>query len=177
MCVEYAYLVLAVSSVSDGSSAKCSTILLKISKANHIKTVTFRKHFSCSLIKIYRLIFLFWHFDLFYFFAQFSTKKSVLKTLYHTFFHYITLLPTQNMESDNEKKIHDNNCWFWGLPARGNFPKLVEISNKKNKKIASFVSNFSAPNTIRSYQNWSILLLNVEFYELGWIKISVFEKF
>ena len=51
-------------------------------KPNHIKIVIFRKHFSLSLRKIYDLMFLFWHFDVFYFFIQFSAKKSALKTLF-----------------------------------------------------------------------------------------------
>ena len=61
--------VLVVCSPSEGSSAKRSAIFIKMAKMNHIKIATFRKNFSHSL--------LFKHFELFYFFAQFSAKKSV----------------------------------------------------------------------------------------------------
>ena len=37
--------VLAVGSVSHGSSAKRSFIFLKMSKPNHVKNVIFKKHF------------------------------------------------------------------------------------------------------------------------------------
>ena len=61
-------------------------IFSKMLKPNHIKIVIFRKHFSLSLRNIYDLMFLFWHFDVFYFFIQFSAKKSALKTLFQHIF-------------------------------------------------------------------------------------------
>ena len=60
--------VLVVCSPSEGSSANRSAIFIKMAKMNHIKTATFRKNFSHSL--------LFRHFDLFYFLSQFSAKKK-----------------------------------------------------------------------------------------------------
>ena len=60
---------LASASASDRSNAKGRTIFVKMPKSNHIKIVIFRKHFSLSLRKIYGLMFLFWYFDLFYFFV------------------------------------------------------------------------------------------------------------
>ena len=71
-----------VGSASDGSSAKRNAIFIKMSKANHIKILIFRKHFSRSLINVRFNMFLFWHFHLFLLFAHFSTKKSVPKTLF-----------------------------------------------------------------------------------------------
>ena len=78
--------VFAVSSASGRSSTKRNTTFLKIPKLNHIKIVIFRKYFShhlwFNIVQIQFNLFLLWHLDLFYFFAQFSAKKSVLKTLF-----------------------------------------------------------------------------------------------
>ena len=74
--------VLASSSVSDSSRTKQSAIFLEMPKPNHIKMFLFRKHFSHSLKKhVWFNMFLFMHFDLFYFFAQFAAK-SVPKTFF-----------------------------------------------------------------------------------------------
>ena len=77
---------LASASASDRSNTKRRTIFVKMPKSNHIKIVIFRKHFSLSLRKIYGLMFLFWYFDLFYFFAQFLQKTNVPKTLFKQIF-------------------------------------------------------------------------------------------
>ena len=73
--------VLAVGSASDRSSMKCSVIFKKMPKPRNIKIVTFRKHFSHNLKRWFNM-FLFWHFNQFYFFAQFLAKESVPKTFF-----------------------------------------------------------------------------------------------
>ena len=93
-CISFICLV-AAGSASDGSSKKFSTICSKLLKPNHIRIVIFRKHFSLSLRNIYDLMFLFWHFDVFYFFIQFSAKKSALKTIFSIFLQFLmhSLIP------------------------------------------------------------------------------------
>ena len=54
------------------------------------------------------------------------------------------------MESKGEKKIQDDICWSSEMSARGNFPNMVEISKNSKKCV---VSNFSAPNAVRSSRN------------------------
>ena len=98
-------LVLAVGFTSDGSSAICSTIFLKMPKTNYMKIVIFRKHFSRSLISIYGLICSFWGILIY-----FSFLLSVPETFFSIFLvHFLTpsgtnLLPKQNMGSVDQKK-------------------------------------------------------------------------
>ena len=54
-------------------------LVLKMLKLNHIEIITFWKHFSRTLRNIYGLMFLFWHFHLFHFFAQFLAQKEFQK--------------------------------------------------------------------------------------------------
>ena len=74
--------ILGISYASNGSSAK-------VPKVNHIKIVIFRKNFSHNLINIYIKwlnTFFFWHFDLIYFFAQFSARKTCSKKSFSAYF-------------------------------------------------------------------------------------------
>ena len=77
------------------------------------------KHFSCKLRNIRDLMFLSWHFDLFFFFVLFLGKKSVLKTLLqHIFvisdalfvFIWHKLYYQHKIWSLRMKKVRDNIC-------------------------------------------------------------------
>ena len=112
-----------------------------------------------------------------YFFAQFSSKKCFENSfLAHfcnfwcTFWSYLahTLLLTQNMESENEKKIQNNICWSSEMSVRDNFQKLVvEIS--KNLKNCIICLKFQCPKRGQIILKLiNLALLNVEFYKFGW---------
>ena len=81
-------------------------------------------------------MFLFWYFDLFYFFAQFLAKKSGLKILFFSIFlqflmHFLVPSGTKfitNMDWEGEKKIQCNICWSSEMSARDNFPILFETN-------------------------------------------------
>ena len=120
-------LVLAVGSTSDGSSAICSTIFLKMPKMNYMKIVIFRKHFSRSLISIYGLIRSFLGI-----FIYFSFLLSVPKTLFSIFLvHFLTpsgtnLLPKQNMGSvDQKKKQTRQHLLVFGNVSKRQYLKIV----------------------------------------------------
>ena len=149
---------LAVSSASDGSSAKGSAIILKMPKANHIKIVTFRNHFSRSLINIYGLICSSRTYP-FYFFAQFSVKKVFQKLYLSIFLQFLIhfLIPSGTNFITNIKY----GVWGWekNKTTSVGLRKCQQetISQKwlklaKNKTIESFVSTCSAPNAVRSSQ-------------------------
>ena len=108
-------------------------------------------------------MFLFSHFDLFYFFAQLNFwQKKVFQKLFFSIFlqfriHF--LIPSDTNFIINIKygvwkweKNQDNICWSLVISAWGNFPKLVEISEKND------LLNFIALNMVRSSSNWAILL-------------------
>ena len=118
-------LVLAVGSTSDGSSAICSTIFLKMPKTNYMKIVIFRKHFSRSLISIYGLIRSFLGI-----FIYFSFLLSVPKTLFSIFLvHFLTpsgtnLLPKQNMGSVDQKKKTRQHLLVFGNVSKRQFLEI-----------------------------------------------------
>ena len=70
------------------------------------------------------------------------------------------------MECEGGKEIQDNICWSSEMSARGNFPKMVEIS--KNMKTCVVCLEFQSPKRSQVIPKLTILaLLNVEFYIFG----------
>ena len=124
--------ILGISYASDGSSTK-------VPKVNHMKIVIFRKNFSYNLINIYIKwlnTFFFWHFDLIYFFAQFSARKKCSKKSFSAYFAI----------SDARFDPICTNL-------------ITNIREKiQGTKLFLICLDFWCPNTFRSFQNWSILL-------------------
>ena len=100
-------------------------------------------------------MFLFWYFDLFYFFAQFLAKKSGLKILFFNIFlqflmHFLVPSGTKfiaNMDSEGEKK---SNATSVG-PRKCQQETISQYCLKLIKiyKIVTFISHFSTSNIVR----------------------------
>ena len=105
-------------------------------------------------------MFLFSHFDLFYFFAQlnFWQKKVFQKLFFSVFlqFRIHFLIP-----SDTNFII--NICWSLVISAWGNFPKLVEISKKKRSLEFHCPKHGQIILKLNNLASW-----NIEFYKFGW---------
>ena len=103
-------------------------------------------------------MFVFWHFDLFYFFAQFlANKKSSEGSFLACFCNYWCNIWSHLAQTWSQWVKKNPKHYLLVLRNVSKiYPILVEIS--KILKIALFVSNFIAPNTVRSSQNWSIML-------------------
>ena len=129
--------VLVVCSPSEGSSANRSAIFIKMAKMNHIKIATFRKNFCHSLLLR--------HFDLFYFFSQFSAKKKC--SIFLQFLMHL-LIPSGTNFLTNikygvwgwEKKKQDSNAHYCLLPRR--CPLCQYNANTKVQKRSLYLSNF-----------------------------------
>ena len=153
-------------------------------KCRNIKIVIFRKHFSHSL-KTWFNMFLFWHFDLFHFFVQFFAKEMFWKLFFSIFLQFLihVLIPSgtkfiTNIETVSEKKKSKT----LSVSLRKCQQEAITqywLKSTSILKIVLFVLNFSAPNTVRPSQNWSILLHWMwNFVNLDKIiKIYVFKNF
>ena len=169
--------VLASSSVSDSSRTKQSAIFLEMPKPNHIKMFLFRKHFSHSFKKhIWFNMFLFMHFDLFYFLYSVCGKKcsensflayivfAISNALFDSIWH--KRYYQHKIWSPKVKKIQDNIFWSLEMSARGNFPKMVEIT--KNLKNCVVCVESQCPKCSQIVLKLiNLAILTVEFYKFG----------
>ena len=109
-------------------------------------------------------MFLFWYFDLFYFFVQFLAKKGGPKTLFFSIFlqflmHFLVPSGTNfitNMESEGEKKSNATSVGLRKCQQEAISQYCLKLI--KIYKIVMFVSNFSTSNIVRLSSSWSILL-------------------
>ena len=125
-------------------------------------------------------MFLFMHFDLFYFFCSVFGKKKVFRNL---FLAYLFLQFGTNVITNIKygvwgwKKSKTTSAVFQECQQEVISQRIVEIS--KNLIYCVVCLNFGAPNAVRSSRNWSIWLYWMwNFTNLDKItKLCVFEKF